>query len=66
MIPGRKHNPLSMKFLQPVEEHGSVRFGKNVFPDMDCVFRVYSYDILVKGRMMNLAETKAVRNDWIP
>ena len=56
---------LVIKSLEAILQHGTVGLFENVISYMDKIIGVDSKNIFIKSSMMNLAQGKTVRNDWI-
>ena len=51
--------------LEAVTKHRSVDLFKNVGPDLDDVIRAHPKDVGLKGRVVDLAQRKAIRHDGV-
>jgi hypothetical protein len=64
-----KKQTISVTFLEPVAQHGSVFLGENVAPDFDDKIRTKANDVAVECCVVDLAQRESVRHDrlaqWI-
>ena len=56
---------LVTKSLEAILQHGTVGLFENVISYMDKIIGVDSKNIFIESSMMDLAQGKTVRNDWI-
>lgn len=54
----------TMKLLKSMLEHGSILLKQNVGANMNSRVGIYAQDVCIECRMVDLAQTETIRNDW--